>query len=190
MKAIIKTILIGILLATGVTVAKAELPNFRPYGGLDYMFLGLVPYESDEANLGAIRGKLGAELNPYLALEGYAGTGVISDDDVDEFISKLKLTEIWGIYVRGILPLHERVKLYGLLGITRAEFEIDLASSRREHYATSGYSYGLGVEVFPLENLSVVLEFVSLIDELEISGSREDGEPEITAITLGAKYYF
>ena len=46
------------------------------------------------------------------------------------------------------------------------------------------------MEAFPLVNLSVVLEFASLIDELEITGSRDEDEPEITAITLGAKYYF
>ena len=185
MNTTIKSILIGMLLASGVTVAKAELPNFRPYGGLDYMFLDVVR-EGGKANLGAVRGKLGAELNPYLALEGHAGTGVVSDRD-DRYNEELKLTEIWGIYVRGILPLHERVKFYGLFGITRTEFEGEI---QPYHYTTSGYSYGLGVEAFPLENFSVVLEFVSLIDELEITGSREEGEPEITAITLGAKYYF
>lgn len=189
MKTTMKLILIGVLLASGVTVAKAELQNFRPYGGLDYMFMDTVRY-GGEANLGAVRGKLGAELNPYLALEGTAGTGVVSDHD-DIYNSDWKLTEIWGLYVRGILPLHERVKLYGLFGITRIEFEIDwLGNGEIDHYATSGYSYGFGVEAFPLENLSVVLEFVSLIDELEITGSREEGEPEISAITLGAKYYF
>jgi len=190
MKTKMQLVLFGMLLVLGLTNVKAELPNFRPYGGLDYMFLGVVQHESNKANLAAIRGKLGAELNPYLALECHAGTGVSSDDDVDEFISELKLKELWGLYVRGIFPLHERVKLYGLFGITRTEFEIELGNSRTEDYATSGYSYGFGIEAFPLENLSVALEFASLIDELELTGSREEDEPEISAITLGAKYYF
>ncbi len=189
MKTTIKSILIGMLLASGVTVAKAELPILKPYAGLDYMFIDTVRY-GGEANLGAVRGKLGAELNPYLALEGTAGTGVVSDRD-DKYNSDWKLTEIWGLYVRGILPLHERIKVYGLLGITRTEFEIIwVEGEETDNYHTTGYSYGLGVEALPLENLSVVLEFSSLIDELEITGSREEGEPELSAITIGAKYYF
>lgn len=189
MKTIIKSILIVMLLASVVTVANAELPNYRPYGGLDYMFIDTVNY-GGEANLGAVRGKLGAELNPYLALEGSVGTGVVSDHD-DRFNDKLKLTQIWGLYIRGILPLHDRIKVYGLFGITRTEFEGTPADTGQTgSYHTAGYSYGLGFEVFPLDNLAIVAEFASLIDELEISGSREEGELEISAITLGAKYYF
>ena len=192
MKTTTKSILIGMLLASGVIVANAELPNLRPDGGLDYMFMDILNEYGGEANLGAVRGKLGAELNPYLALEGHVGTGVVSDHD-DRFDDEWKLTEMWGIYVRGILPLHERVKVYGLFGITRTEFENTRTDNGLEldvNYHTAGYSYGLGIEAFPLEKLSVVVEFVSLIDELEITGSRDEKWPEISGISVGAKYYF
>ncbi|VGO11854.1 hypothetical protein PDESU_00401 [Pontiella desulfatans] len=185
----LKIILIGMMVIPGVTVAKVELPDFRPYGGLDYMFIDTVNY-GGEANLGAVRGKLGAELNPYLALEGSVGTGVISDHD-DRFNDKLKLTQIWGLYIRGILPLHDRIKVYGLLGVTRTEFEGTPADTgQTQSYHTAGYSYGLGFEVFPLDNLAIIVEFASLIDELEISGSRDENELEISGISIGAKYYF
>jgi len=192
MKTKMQLVLFGMLLVLGLTNVKAELPNFRPYGGLDYMFIDTVLY-GGEATLGAVRGKLGAELNPYLALEASAGTGVVSDHSNKYSNPNWELEEIWGIYVRGILPLHERVKLYGLFGITRMEFKVDWNYGEVmtvDNYATSGYSYGFGVEAFPLDNLSLVVEFVSLIDELEITDSRDENNSEISAITLGAKYYF
>jgi len=113
MKTLTKSFVIGLLLLSGSFCASAELENYRPYGGVDYMFMKSVAY-GHEANLGVARVKLGAELNPYLALEGFAGAGLVSDDYFDgvNYVD-LELEQIWGLSARGILALRDWLTVYG-----------------------------------------------------------------------------
>lgn len=170
-----------------VAFAKAELPNFRPYVGLDYLYIDIINY-GYESNIDGARVKLGAELNQYFALEGHIGAG-FSSSDSDQNGIDWEIDKFWGLYARGILPLHERVKLYGLFGITTIELEPS-AAGQPLSFNEAGYSYGLGVEFFPLDNLSIAMEFISLIDELSLTEKRDEGEPDVSAVALGAKYYF
>jgi opacity protein-like surface antigen len=175
-----------------VSYARSELPGLRPYGGFDYLNMDIMRSQR-KASIDTGRFKLGAELNPYFALEVQAGTGFTSDREEDnsgDYV-EWELDKIWGLYARGILPLHNRIKIYALAGITRTDFKIDISTEPGSgHISYSGYSYGMGVEVLPIDNVSLVAEFVSLIDELELTGSRDEIEPEISGISLGIKYYF
>lgn len=75
------------------------------------------------------------------------------------------------------------------VGVTRTEFKFTI-DGEEAICSVAGYSYGLGVEAFPLENLFVVVEFASLIDELTLTDKREEWDPKISGVSIGAKYYF
>jgi len=101
-----------------------------------YGTIGYAGVEADDANLGALQGRLGYKFNPYLAVEGEAAFG-IKDDTVSGVDVKLK-HEI-GVFGVVSAPLSPSLELFARAGYTGASFDTTLGD-----LDTDGFAYGVG----------------------------------------------
>ncbi|MBI5942172.1 MAG: porin family protein [Caulobacterales bacterium] len=90
-----------------------------------YGTIGYAGVEADDANLGAIQGRLGYKFNPYVGIEGEAAFGV-ADDTVSGVDVELK--HELGAYVVGFLPVTPKADLFARVGYTSSEFDTSLGS--------------------------------------------------------------
>ncbi|ULQ47712.1 porin family protein [Flagellatimonas centrodinii] len=157
-----KTKMIPLVLLAGLISVPALAQDETParYASISSLNWQL---EGNFAEGSGIRLVLGQQLSDYLSVELHGGMG--GDDNVTLMTTdptpvavngELGLKQLFGAYLRGSVPLNERVSLYGLLGYTRvkAEFEGDAnftAGStplNRDSFSESesGHSYGGGIE--------------------------------------------
>lgn len=122
-----------------------------------------------------IRG--GFQINDYLAAEARIGSGV-QDDRVDGV--KVKLDDIYGVYLKAGLPTTVGLYPYALVGATHAKIKLS-GGGLHDSTSDSDISYGLGVEYAFDRALSAGLEWANLYDQ--------DGD-KITGVTLGLNYKF
>ncbi|MBB3141300.1 porin family protein [Halomonas organivorans] len=152
-----------------VTAAQAQSPmSYQPsfYLGGDALFWELDPDGRGSFDSTGLRLRAGLAFNDYFALEGHVGTGG-SDGPVD-------LNYLAGGYAKGMLPITQRFKIYGLLGATEVDFD---GSEDSE----SDVSYGGGASYAFTPNLSMDADFVRYLDESNYN---------FDAISLGATYHF
>ncbi len=125
-----KTLMIAasaaVLSMVAVSAAQAQAYGTVGYAGV----------EADDANLGALQGRLGYRFNPYLAVEGEAAFGV-SDDTVSGVDVELK-HEV-GVFGVVTAPLSPSFELFARAGYTGASFDTTLGD-----LDTDGFAYGVG----------------------------------------------
>lgn len=104
--------------------------------------------EVGKASPSALRGFLGYELNPNLAVEGMAAFGM-SDATVkfngvagDE---KLEIDNAVGLYLKPKLKLNDDVEIFGRVGFASVKYTLSGPSFASETYRDSGFSYGAGL---------------------------------------------
>ena len=128
---------------------------------------------------GHIKFKLGTQLNEWATVE--AQGGFTTDSDEKQGLATL------GGYLRYDHKL-DGISIFGLLGLgVVASYHDDL-----DNVNESGLSWGLGIEVYGSKDLSLTLEYISLIDI-----SVEDDDPEFgpgdlifEMIGIGLTYHF
>lgn len=101
-----------------------------------YGTIGYAGVEANDADLGAIQGRLGYRFNPYIGVEGEAAFGV-ADDTVGGVDVELK--HELGAYVVGFLPVTPRADLFARVGYTSAEFDTSLGGVDND-----GAAWGVG----------------------------------------------
>jgi opacity protein-like surface antigen len=125
----ISTVLGFTLLAAG---AQAQsLYGEVGYTGLDYRAPGL------KVSPGMVRGLVGYEFTPNLAVEGMVGLGAGSDSDSG---TSLKLKNTVGVFGKVQAPITEDLKVYGRLGVARTSLQTNGVSD-----SDTGLAYGAGV---------------------------------------------
>lgn len=97
-----------------------------------YGTIGYAHTDADEADLGAIQGRIGYKFNPYVAVEGEAAFGVKDDRDVE-------LKHQLGAYVVGSVPVTPQAELFGRVGYSGAKFDTPLGEAEGD-----GFAYGVG----------------------------------------------
>ncbi|WP_236551397.1 outer membrane beta-barrel protein [Billgrantia tianxiuensis] len=128
------------------------------------MFWELDPDRGPSADSVGLRLNGGMKFNDYLAAEAHLGTGG-SDGAVD-------LEYLVGAYAKGILPVSQEFRLYGLAGFTEVDFDID-----RE----SGFSYGGGAEFDVAPNLAIGADYMRYLDKSDYT---------FDAASVGVRYRF
>lgn len=118
------------LLATGAHAQS--MYGELGYTGLDYKQPGL------KASPGMVRGLVGYEFTPQLAVEGMLGLGANADTTDG---TRVKLDNTLGVYGKAQLPLTDAFKLYGRVGVARNS--VKLGGSADSH--TTGLAYGAGM---------------------------------------------
>lgn len=154
------------LLAAGmVTVAQAQqVSSPQLYLGGDAMFWELDnKYGSDRDSVG-LRLRGGAQFNEYLGVEAHLGTGG-SD-------GRAELDYLAGIYGKGILPVTDLFRFYGLAGFTKVDLDFD---------SDSDFSYGAGLEFDLTPQLSLGADYMRYLDESDYN---------FDAASVGLRYRF
>lgn len=127
-----KTLMIA---ASAAVLAVAALPAASQAQEF-YGTIGYAGVEAEDANIGAIQGRLGYRFNPYIGVEGEAALG-ISDDTVSGVDVEMK-HEI-GVFGVVNAPVSEQVSLFARVGYTGASFDTSLGELE-----TDGFAYGVG----------------------------------------------
>ncbi|WP_234252997.1 porin family protein [Billgrantia aerodenitrificans] len=130
------------------TQQQAHMPMYpQGYIGADAMFWDLSNDVGPSGDSAGLRLRGGAQFNEFFGVEAHLGTGG-SDGPVE-------LDHLIGAYGKGILPLSDEFRLYGLAGITEVDFDVG-----RE----DGLSYGAGAEFDIAPNFSVGADYMRYLD--------------------------
>nr|WP_298249789.1 porin family protein [uncultured Halomonas sp.] len=156
----------SVFLAAGATAAQAQqLVYPQGYVGGDAMFWELDPEgPADSRDSVGLRVNGGLQFNDYLAVEGHLGGGG-SDGAVE-------LDSLVGLYAKGILPVSQEFRLYGLAGMTEVDSDVD---------SESGFSYGAGAEFDVAPNVSLGADYIRYLDEDQYT---------FDAASVGVRYRF
>lgn len=130
-----KTLMIGASVAALLAIAAPVAANAETtwYGNIGYAGV-----DADSVNLGAIQGRLGAQFNPNIGVEGEVAFGV-KDDDISGV--KVKLNNEYGIYGVARLPVNDKFDVFARVGYARAEAKVAGSSG-----SDDGVAYGAGAE--------------------------------------------
>ena len=110
--------------------------------------VGYTVLDGDDANLGAITGRLNARVSPYFGVEGEASFGV-KDDEVTFGTVTGDLSHEYDVGAYGVatLPINENFELFGRLGYGTTSIKADVAGFSATEDGES-VNYGVGANYF------------------------------------------
>jgi opacity protein-like surface antigen len=118
---------------------------------------------------------IGGIMTGWLAVEAHLNIGMdILDDTSTEFIqnntsnhelatSSADFSIGYGLFARTDLPVHEKIHLYGLFGVSQVEIELDISNdnySSEETFDSTSAAYGLGLDILLADNLGIEVELM------------------------------
>ncbi len=127
----------------------------------------------------AVRGLVGYELGPYLALEGMVGFGVADDDITGNGFSsglKGKVDNMFGVYAKPKLPIAPDFDLFGRVGFASTKLSVAGDSATE-----SSLSWGLGASYRINEQLSINGDYMVYHDKDDVT---------IDGFTVGVGFRF
>ncbi|MCC5882157.1 MAG: porin family protein [Halomonas sp.] len=147
------------------TQHQGQMPMYpQGYIGADAMFWDLSNDAGPSGDSAGLRLRGGAQFNEFFGVEAHLGTGG-SDGPVE-------LDHLIGVYGKGIVPLSQEFRLYGLAGITEVDFDVD---------RQDGISYGAGAEFDIAPNFSVGADYMRYLDR---------SDHTFDAASVGLRYRF
>ncbi|WP_297801472.1 porin family protein [uncultured Brevundimonas sp.] len=116
-----------------------SMDNARGYGSLGYSYL-------EDAYTGAVQGRMGIELNRYLAVETEVGVGV-KDKDFSILGAEGTLKHEWDAagYVVGKIPVGQNFEVFARGGYGHTEMKREIAGVTTD-VGGDHWSYGAGAE--------------------------------------------
>jgi outer membrane immunogenic protein len=139
----IRTLIAVAAVAAASTPALAQsAAEPRGYGSLGYTQL-----EGDAPSVGAVTGRLGVDLNRWLAFETEASIGVKDNDFAVAGVEGTR-EHVWDAagYVVGKAPIGDRINLFARGGYGHTELNSQLAGVETDIGGDS-WNYGAGAEV-------------------------------------------
>jgi outer membrane autotransporter protein len=172
MKAIAIAAAAASLLLGGVAAHAQQAPAASPvYGELGYSW-AQIQGNGFKATPGAVRGIVGYNLHPNLAVEGMleGGTGHETDNGVSA-----KLKSSYGLFVK---PKYDigNAELFARVGWARTNLDLSTGD-----VSSNSFAYGLGAKYNLTPRMNVGLDYTRLADK---NGVKVDG------VTLGVGYNF
>jgi opacity protein-like surface antigen len=156
---VIPSLFAGVLLLGALTNAHAD-DGF--YFGANYAHASYKEQGFEKVNPGALVFRFGKELNPNFALEGRVAGG-IGHDRLSGSPVTLEIDHYYGGYGKLMLPLGDRLSLYGLAGFTRGR--TTAKNGLASYSQTDGdVSYGFGADIALDRRLSLNLEVARLYE--------------------------
>ena len=138
---------VAILAAAPVAVQAQSMSAPEIYGSVGYAHA-----DADDFDLGAIQGRLGAKLTPYLGVEGELAFGV-KDDTYNPPVSiggspiNVELNHSAAIYGVGFLPINPQADLFARVGYGTTEIEASAAGISNKADGES-WNFGVGGRYF------------------------------------------
>ena len=145
------------------TPALAEPKPYLGAGGalMNVSFDGI----DDDADIAAFYGRAGMEFVDNISGELRAGYG-LTEDEVDVFGGSvdIELDYFVGAYLRGSLPIHETVKPYAIIGLTKGQLTAS-ANGSSDSGSENDFSFGFGVDIAIDERSSFGIEYMNYLDK-------------------------
>ena len=143
-----KSWLITACVAGAMSCAAPALAQIGPFNPTYYGTLGYNDFSGQGADLGAITGRLGARLSPYLGAEGEVSVGV----GADRFNSAngslgAHLNDQYAGYAVGYLPLKPNLDLFARVGYGHTDLHTSFHGIAADAGADS-VNYGAGAQYF------------------------------------------
>ena len=160
----------------------------QTYGELGYTSMTFKETKDGNAikvSPSAIRGILGYELNPNLALEGMAAFGIgdatfkIGGESLSGF--KLKVDNIFGVYLKPKMKLNDAIEIFGRVGYARLKGTLTFTGLGSESASDNGFSYGAGLNYAIDSKTSLNVDYMQYLNK--------DGV-KFNGFTFGAGYKF
>lgn len=158
-----------------VTLNSKSLPAFSvlllglsPFTASADMYAGFIASYADTeyqintqtntANPYLVQAQLGYFINDYIALEGRYGTSVQRDGDlaVDSLVSG---------YIKGNVPVTERIAMYGLAGYSYTKVDVKNVSDAKQ----GSFSFGVGFHYALSSSNAITLEFSNNVNSDDIN---------------------
>jgi opacity protein-like surface antigen len=159
-----------ILVLAAMTAATAV--NAQTYGEIGYTTTTAkenIDRNGLKASLAAIRGILGYELNPNLAIEGMVAFGMgdsivkINGQSLSTF--KTEIDSAIGLYLKPKTKLNEQVELFGRVGFSRVKGTASLVGYGSDTSSDSSFSYGAGLNYAINPTTSLNADYMSYVNK-------------------------
>ena len=111
------------LLVAGAASAQAIT---GVYGNLGYSHI-TNDDDGEDTAVGAITGRVGGRVLPWLAIEGQASLGIMDDEEtVSGVTTSVGLNHELGVYAVGMFPVAPNADLFARVGFGLADFEAEI----------------------------------------------------------------
>ena len=166
-------------------IGTAHAQQARSAAAGAYAEIGYTQFNIDgggsDVKPGALRGIVGYNVHPNVAVEGMLAFGVKEDDvSVGGVNAEVKLKNALGLYVKPKVNVGEAFEVFGRLGYTRAKVEASVGALSGSG-SESGFSYGLGANFAFSPRAYVGIDYMRYLKE---DGVKTDG------FTVGVGYRF
>jgi opacity protein-like surface antigen len=171
-----------------VTMTAAAAANAQTYGEIGYT---ATTYKENSNNIGikaspaAVRGIIGHELNPNLAIEGLVAFGLgdatVKVNGQSMSTIKLEIDNAIGIYLKPKTKLNDNVEVFGRVGFSRVKGTVSAAGYGSESGTDNGFSYGAGLSYAINPGTSLTADYMSYLNK--------DGA-KVNGFTFGVGFKF
>jgi len=144
----------------GATAAQAQ----NLYGELAYQSI-----DADlNSNPAVLRATLGYDMSPNLAVEGMIGTSLTEGKETVSGIPvKLKISNLWGVYVKPKMKITDSFELFGRFGYAGMKATATASAFGQSASASedgSDVSYGVGASYAISPQMSISADFMKYDD--------------------------
>ena len=138
-----RTIILSALAVSAISVPAMAQSISNPEV---YVSGGYTHLDSDVGDLGALTGRVGAKVNPYLGVEGEGSIGIRSErHNVGDVSTKFEHRWDAAVYGVATLPVQTNLDLFARAGYGVTEFKAKaLGLSESDHLES--FNYGAGAE--------------------------------------------
>ena len=155
-----------------------------------------VPYlfnDGLDENFGSIMVDAGYKFNPYIAVEGRYWFGLSSSQGLGwttDIPSDITI-DAWGIYAKPMYPVTDAFNIYALLGYGAGDVTYDRAiGGTYTSESVDGFSWGLGADYAFTDNVSVFVDYVSLVDDERTYIGTDSVNISVESVNFGVNYSF
>ncbi|MBK1685997.1 porin family protein [Rubrivivax gelatinosus] len=152
--------------------AQAQTVASPIYGEIGYSLLNADVVGTD-FDLGAVRGILGYEVHPNVALEAMFALGT-SDDSVraGSDTVKLKLEHSYGFYVKPKVDVSEGLELFARVGFAESKLKATLVGEFSNSDSDNDVSFGVGMKYAFSKNMYGVVDYMRYYnkDDVKVDG--------------------
>ena len=153
-----------------------------------------VPLLGDlDKNFGSIMVDAGYKFNPYIAVEGRYWFGLSSSNNLGwrSDLSNDITIDAWGLYVKPMYPVTDAFNIYALLGYGSTDVTYDRPfGGTLTSDSVDGFSWGLGADYAFTDNVSVFVDYVSLVDDERTNIGLDNANVSVESVNFGVNYSF